>query len=133
MSDAAEHRGRNEVPAPQSGAKLARKAKAPIVPNGYTPGPWKARGYANDEGGIWIDCDSWKNPKTASCRGGTLATAHKNGAGEGTVEGNAKLIAAAPEMLAALQCVENLMTELGAKGEPLKTVRAAIAKATGAS
>jgi hypothetical protein len=72
----------------------------------HTPGPWKARDYKNDDGDIWVDCDSWRNPKTASCRGGTLATAHEHGAGEGTVEGNARLIAAAPEMLAALELIQ---------------------------
>lgn len=34
-----------------------------------------------------------------------------------------------PALLGALKRVESLMTELGAKGEPLKTVRAAIAAA----
>ena len=34
-----------------------------------------------------------------------------------------------PALLDALKRVESLMTELGAKGEPLKTVRAAIAAA----
>lgn len=55
----------------------------------HTPTPWKARDYANKDGDFWIDCDSWRNPKTSSCRGGTLATVHKNGAGEGDAEANA--------------------------------------------
>lgn len=64
----------------------------------HTPGPWKAREYVNKDGDVWIDCDSWKNPKTRSCRGGTLATAHKNGTGEGDVFANARLIARAPAL-----------------------------------
>ena len=45
-------------------------------------------------------------------------------------EADARLMAAAPEMLAALTRVEKVMTELRAKGEPLKTIRTAIALAT---
>jgi hypothetical protein len=48
-----------------------------------------------------------------------------------TLQGNLCLIAAAPDMLAALIRVEADLTALGAVGEPLKSVRAAIAKAEG--
>lgn len=102
----------------------------------FTPGPWKARDYTNKEGDIWIDCDSWVNPKTASCRGGTLATAHKNGTGKGSVKSNARLIAAAPELLEALAMCLRALTDETCNEESRKyvasaTARAAIAKAVG--
>ena len=81
----------------------------------HTPGPWHVfRDQINDEVGLtvarWVQyVDEYKEH----------------------AEANARLIAAAPDMLAALVRVEASLTELGAKGEPLKSIRAAIAKATG--
>lgn len=43
---------------------------------------------------------------------------------------NPHTFAAAPEMLTVLQRVERDLTGLGAKGEPLASIRAVIAKAT---
>lgn len=71
----------------------------------HTPGPWKARSYRSNEGSIWIDCDAYsKSGKTSL--GGTLATAHATGTGSddpAVQEANARLIAAAPDLLAALK------------------------------
>jgi hypothetical protein len=44
-----------------------------------------------------------------------------------------QLISERNELLAVLKRVEALMTDLGARGEPLKSIRAAIAKAEGRS
>lgn len=84
----------------------------------HTPGPWKARDYPNEAGDIWIDCDSWKNPKTRSCRGGTLATAHKNGTGEGNVEANARLIALAPELV---ECLRKLVDAYASRKDSIRS------------
>lgn len=110
----------------------------------HTPGPWKARDCKTKNGDIWIDCDAWVNRKSASCLGGTLATAHGTGTGNGSVEANARLIAAAPNMLAALKAavpvLEGELESRTAAGmpeyeaevrRPLELVRAAIAKAEG--
>lgn len=67
---------------------------------GHTPGPWERRDYANKEGDIWIDCAAWKG---RSLLGGTLAIALAKGAGDGQLDANASLIAAAPELLRALK------------------------------
>lgn len=110
--------------------------QAAQVAPAHTPGPWKSRNYKTNEGGVWIDCDSWRNRKTASCRGGTLALALPGGVGkEGDIWANARLIAAAPDLLAACESALWLIIELDASGsaqaEVKDQLRAAIAKATG--
>ncbi len=72
----------------------------------YTPTPWKARDYPNKEGGYWIDCDSWEHKRRGGCRGGTLATAHNDGAGP---EGNAK--ANALRITSAVNACEGISNE----------------------
>lgn len=81
----------------------------------HTPGPWTVRStciYTADEHEDWV----------ASCGNGQVARQQINKA-------NARLIAAAPELLEALQFV------MTASGEQLSTAfeqaQAAIAKATG--
>ena len=69
----------------------------------HTPGPWKARDYKNVGGDIWIDCKAYKGETPL---GGTLAIALHNGCGKGEMEANARLIAAAPELLACLRAVD---------------------------
>jgi len=63
----------------------------------HTPGPWKARDYKNSDGDIWIDCAAYKGETPL---GGTLAIALHTGRGKGEMNDNARLIAAAPELLA---------------------------------
>lgn len=88
----------------------------PLPPTPYTPGPWSARDYKTKEGGIWIDCDAWARRKngvlvrsamdSARTVGGTVATVMETGTGEEwTVEANAALIAAAPELAEALLAI----------------------------
>ncbi|HBC94336.1 MAG TPA: hypothetical protein DCZ10_15915 [Pelotomaculum sp.] len=99
----------------------------------FTPGPWKARDYTNNEGDVWIDCNAFACKGKGKSLGGTLATVHKNGTGKGTMEANARLIAAAPDMYEALK---RIMDELPAKRDWLDPVSeqmalAALAKAEG--
>lgn len=98
----------------------------------HTPGPWKIRSYKTETGGLWIDCDNWTGPKRRgqpTALGGTVAEALASG---GDVEANARLIAAAPDLLAAL-----LDLEATYRGESetakyiLSIVRPAIARARG--
>jgi hypothetical protein len=98
----------------------------------HTPGPWLAREYANDEGGVWIDCDAWTGDKRrGTAVAGTLATAHKSGTGDGNVGANARLIAAAPELLAALEAVIDTANSAGGIPNPfvVEQARKIIAKA----
>lgn len=107
----------------------------------YTPGPW----FHDGNGNVWR-----RDPKDLYQNGGTvagdkpLATIHKgwhhDGAEGYPVEANARLIAAAPELLEALEgmievyggkydidCLPKHSTEI----ELIDFARAAIAKATG--
>lgn len=112
----------------------------------HTPGPWKARGYSSTDGSIWIDCDAFsKSGKTAL--GGTLAAAYGTGTGSddsAVQKANAWLIAAAPELLAALREADDVLEDLRVPSDAgpnrfeqvipaaLAKIRAAIAKAEGA-
>lgn len=82
----------------------------------HTPGPWRHREYRNKNGGIWIDCYAVKRGKLL---GGTLAEAYADGCGDGDQEANARLIAAAPEMLAQLRGWLAIFTAGGAHVSPL--------------
>lgn len=91
----------------------------------HTPGPWR---YCKENG----------SPTTgqhmiAGGKPGYLAEVRDCGSGD--VEANARLIAAAPELLEALEflvgCVSHGYTNDDAKA--ISNARAAIAKATGAS
>src|SRR5690606_2674260 len=104
----------------------------------YTPGPW----FHDGNGNVWR-----RDPKDLYQNGGTvaddkpLATIHKgwhhDGAEGYPVEANARLIAAAPELLEALEDLASLaeaaMREVGEYDieAELADARAAIAKATG--
>jgi hypothetical protein len=90
--------------------------------NKHTPGPWEANKYGSRAA-------HWQVDKTDSER--VIASMTR---GE-DAEANARLIAAAPELLEAL---EGILFELGLNGgatppdsDPCKLARAAIAKAKG--
>lgn len=74
----------------------------------HTPGPWKARDYKNSDGDIWIDCAAYKGETPL---GGTLAIALHTGRGKGEMNDNARLIAAAPELLAACEAAEQCIAD----------------------
>lgn len=119
----------------------------PIPETPYTPGPWLAREDKNSEGCIWVDCDAWarkkngvlvrSNKDSARTVGGTVATAMGTGTGgePWTVEANAALIAAAPELAEALAPLAGWVERhvaAGGEGPPedlLTSARAALRKA----
>lgn len=98
----------------------------------HTPGPW----FSDERGNVWR-----RNPADLYENGGgvagdkPVATAHKGWFGDGftgyPVTANARLIAAAPELLEALKyAIDN--SEFNSE-EFDKIARVAIAKATGAA
>lgn len=94
----------------------------------HTPGPWAIRKH--EKGFVVYYTDGEIRSNTAQCYDRSVAEEH------GTAEANAQLIAAAPELLAALQNIADHLW-LEAKGEGkmdtkdlLQKAEAAIAKAT---
>lgn len=83
----------------------------------HTPGPWSVED--DTPFSLWVSCPDGKNPL------------HQNRLNRDRLA-NARLIAAAPELLAALQVAELALRERGLRacGE-YKQIEAAIAKATG--
>jgi len=106
------------------------------VTENHTPGPWEASHRLNAigqplKGGRYVILQKGSNKSEdffvaempfAACRGGD----------QREHEANARLIAAAPDMLAALKRVERDLT-IGVSSDPLQVIRAAIAKAAGHS
>lgn len=91
----------------------------------HTPGKWVVAG-------LYVKAPSALDLSVAQCLMGAVATTTKGGAWISTDEAraNARLIAAAPDLLAALKRIE-----LGWDGEPedMDEAREAIAKAEGSS
>ena len=95
----------------------------------HTPGPW----FADAEGRIWR-----RDPSDLYQNGGgvagdkPLAFVNAGWLGEGVtgypVKENARLIAAAPDLLEALRCACNYIDKLGGTSSPY---RALLARATG--
>lgn len=84
----------------------------------YTPGPWTEGPYKT--------C-----PRRVINRAGELvAQVHSCGRGTLTIEATARLIAAAPELLSALENIAEMADNSGDRAI-LETARAAIAKAKG--
>ena len=87
----------------------------------HTPGPWKARSSDMNPARVWITQDAPPNikatPLIAQCAEGNPQA-----------EANARLIAAAPDLMAAL---EHLMRYDFGDSAGAKEARAAIAKAKG--
>lgn len=79
-------------------------------PTSHTPGPWRPRDYLNNDGDIWIDC--FAPDRRGKSQGGTLAIALHTGCGKGDMHANARLIAAAPDLLAACRAAEQCITDL---------------------
>ncbi len=104
----------------------------------HTPGPWRPRDYASKEGAIWIDCAA--RDERGRSVAGTIGAAYATGTGSSdpaVQQANARLIAAAPELLAALEGALRFM-ETVERGMPADqhmpeahAARAAIAKAKG--
>ena len=102
------------------------------VVSAHTPGPWAVRDH-------WCDDDAFEVYPTKDGRMPTVGQWSAivevgDGTYEDEAEANAYLIAAAPDMLKALEYIEGMA--LANEPRDLKTIaqtaRAAIAKATGA-
>ena len=88
----------------------------------HTPGPWR---YCKENGSPTSGCHM-----IAGATPGYLAEVRDCGSGD--VGANARLIAAAPELLAALvEAVDLIETISPMEGDTLRRARAAIAKAVG--
>lgn len=88
----------------------------------HTPGPWR---YVRENGS-----PSTGQHMVAGARPGYLAEVRD--CGSGCVEANARLIAAAPELLAALVAAVELIETLSPNEcDTLRHARAAVAKAVG--
>jgi len=87
----------------------------------FTPGPWKiARQNPSPTTGEWM---------ISGAKPGYLAEVRDCGSGD--VEANAKLIAAAPDLLDALMdCERHMIISTSADMERLERIRDVIAKAT---
>lgn len=89
----------------------------------YTPGPWTPKEHA-DSSGIYIETDEGD-----AC---AISGGRRNGITD-KQRANARLIAAAPELLAACQSAVISMQDLTPQMKAsLRMLRAAIAKATAA-
>lgn len=94
---------------------------------GHTKGPWRVVPYGDgdslvicsDEGGEWRIC-------FMATHGGTASVWR-------AIQANARLIAAAPELLSLVEDIEESLTADGTYRLLREACRAAIAKATGAS
>jgi hypothetical protein len=87
--------------------------------NRHTPGPWQYNGFVTDS-----DFSGWRVYLPTKYR--RAITVEGTSAAE--ADANARLIAAAPDLLAALKAV---VAFTGAHGGPYADARAAIAKAEG--
>lgn len=94
-----------------------------------TPGPWKAEQPDGNDPIIWIN--------TAERPGATICTLHPLGWTIPTVRANARLIAAAPDLLAACEAALGYIEEYGRWGESrlhaLRILESAIRAARGCS
>lgn len=94
----------------------------------HTPGPWHItfgdHKHGQSFGGYWqIDAEY----DAVACNQFCMAGARDPDVGKA----NACLIAAAPEMLAALNDAESILSMLEDDGEAIKSIRSVIAKAEG--
>jgi hypothetical protein len=88
----------------------------------HTPGPWT---FDKDDLGIWINSPAYPQPIAKMGKSTVFPT-----------EANARLIAAAPDLLEAAQAAMNCIGELPptqARVETAQMLSAAIRKATGES
>jgi hypothetical protein len=92
----------------------------------HTPGPWSVQG--DDRPGMQWNRHIHSSPNVAVC-----FMAHSDGKDNARDEANASLIAAAPELLEALQEVVAFCERNGLQSDAYDTARAAIAKATGSA
>lgn len=106
--------------------------------NGHTPGPWEYIPGTEHHGpyvmsyvGDVCDCYTMSNPNAASVRNGGESYPISFQGEE--ADANARLIAAAPEMLDALKQAREALKGHDPEWPYMKAIRAAISKATGAA
>lgn len=107
--------------------------------NAHTPGPWVAEEEVRAIGGITSIYVSKVDPSMPNGLDGRVCQAFGNClvTTDDAVRANARLLAAAPELIAALrECADTLqklvdMDRLPANSKDLRDARAAISKATG--
>lgn len=109
--------------------------------NKHTPAPWLASNETTPEDVLDILSEDWEWGSYSSTyvyKDGDnmpIAVVHQKGLSSATdeiLEANARLIAAAPELLEALEwCVNYLEHERGEDGNPIEKAEQAIAKARG--
>ena len=93
----------------------------------HTPGPWKFGKELTARSGEWLVSFD------AGSKGRGIAIAETR-TGPGSEEANARLIASAPDLLAALDMARSLLVDIegySVNGASVRVIDAAIAKATG--
>lgn len=136
MHDPSKAKGRDNNPAPEEPEPLE-------MTNQHTPGPW----VADAPTGTGFDRQISIRHQTEACSGGailTLWTLHRTPTAQATQDANARLIAAAPDLLARLEESSRILCSYarvvddsgdGEQGEAIRRHiaqnRAAIAKAKG--
>mgnify|MGYP000878657138 CR=1 FL=1 len=106
-------------------ASKASKAKAKRDNSAHTPGPWMVEPLGSACFEVKCQC------------GYFIATCHDGVRGDRNADVNARLIAGAPDLLAALQRIVAVLDKqvasphLAERASPLAQAKAAIAKATG--
>lgn len=86
--------------------RVVERAAVQVVP-GYTPGPWRVATYKHEDGSKTLCI---KQDKGEADFGGYILAQIADGTGND--EGNARLLAAAPQMLTALQETRDLLKTL---------------------
>ena len=112
--------------------------------SGHTEGPWKVERHAHVDGELWLTVigGSWDITSNGASRPGVIADAKYSAMSDEENEANARLIAAAPDLLEALKGLRdelidtfaplNAIAPDGDKLEDLPSIKAAdaaIAKA----
>ena len=106
-------------------ASKASQAKAKRENAAHTPGPWMVEPLGSDCFEVKCEC------------GYFIATCHDGVRGDRNADVNARLIAGAPDLLAALQRIVAVLDKqvasphLAERASPLAQAKAAISKATG--
>jgi hypothetical protein len=109
---------------------MADIRKMPQRVDGHTPGPWRSHGEA-----VWSTHESVSGPVTKGTRTNHVcAVSSRLKMPEAERAANARLIASAPDLLAALQSLVNICTHPNATKSDMRMIaeesRAAIARAT---
>ena len=103
------------APAPGPRTSAPSATTTPNTPS-YTPGPWREHSHRQIGPDAGIVCEVWS------------AIGESDADRIAQADANARLIAAAPDLLEALRCACNYIDKLGGTSSPY---RALLARATG--